>query len=480
MLGACQNVGPIAIDTGRDRYNSIIQSTSKQQAFANIVRVHYNEPTSFVDVTEVDATQTFSTTLGGSITGIGSKPGTFGTLGSISPGVTYSEAPLIRYIPLVGQGLVEQTVAPVNTDALASLYDSQWPIMPLVDLAMPYLTLDRGQVGAAVNLIAELDYSDRLRVTSTKSNWTGNSSSSGNGSDGQGSANNSGANKKTPTSSSTNDALVFYFLTPHGPGNQKTRQLWDWLMRLYQGTQLATCAPAQKKRSKDCMPAEAPYLELRTMPVTKTPSPFRYTGPLMRTFSALGILRSATQPPNPRIAFVSPDDYYKITHYWWNDPDHKDSLLCVYTVAPDDLQKGEEEFSHARSEAKQNRIDEHWANQKLDQWLKENYDEQQVVGNARLSLPYVFWRHGLSDNELATVNYRLWELRRYVLIIESDTPPPADAYVAYFDHGLWHYIDGGDKISQKNFNLVSLFMTVMASPPTSAPLSTSITIGGGG
>jgi hypothetical protein len=67
-----------------------------------------------------------------------------------------------------------------------------------------------------------------------------------------------------------------------------------------------------------------------------------------------------------------------------------------------------------------------------------------------------------------------------MLIIQSDTPPPPNAYVSYFDRGLWHYIDGDDTISQKNFNLISLFMTVMASPPTSAPLSTSITIGGGG
>jgi hypothetical protein len=86
----------------------------------------------------------------------------------------------------------------------------------------------------------------------------------------------------------------------------------------------------------------------------------------------------------------------------------------------------------------------------------------------------------MSDNELANVNYLLWELRRYMLIIQSDAPPPADAYVTYFEHGLWYYIDRDDTISQKNFNLISLFMTVMAIPPTNPPLSTSISIGGGG
>lgn len=108
VFGGCQLVGPIAIDAGRDRYNSVLQATSKQQAFENIIRVKNYEPTSFMDVTEIDATQTFTGTLSGTVTGIGSKPGTYGTLGSISPGVSYSEAPLIRYVPLVGQGLVEQ------------------------------------------------------------------------------------------------------------------------------------------------------------------------------------------------------------------------------------------------------------------------------------------------------------------------------------------------------------------------------------
>jgi hypothetical protein len=59
-------VGPIAIDQGRARYNNIIQSTAKEQTFANIVRVYHHEPTAFMDVTEVDAT----TTLAGSANGV--------------------------------------------------------------------------------------------------------------------------------------------------------------------------------------------------------------------------------------------------------------------------------------------------------------------------------------------------------------------------------------------------------------------------
>jgi hypothetical protein len=102
LLGACQVVGPVAIDAGRDRYNSALQSTAKVQTLANIVRVYKHEPMSFMDVTEVDATTTLAGTASSTVSGIGSKPGTYGTLGSITPGISYSESPLIRYVPLVG------------------------------------------------------------------------------------------------------------------------------------------------------------------------------------------------------------------------------------------------------------------------------------------------------------------------------------------------------------------------------------------
>jgi len=491
VFGGCQAVGPIAIDAGRDRYNSIIQSTSKHQAFANIIRVRNNEPTAFMDVTEVDATQTLTGTLSGSVTGIGARAGTSGgtlagQVGSITPGVTYSETPLIRYVPLVGQGFVQQTVAPVNTDALASLYDSAWAIMPLLDLSMPFLTLEHDKVGAALNLIAELDYDERLRMTSTKSDWTKKPNASGDGSGKGGAANNGQSDKKSPTSTSTDDTLIIYFVIhPHAhayalsTGDKKDSDLWARLLRLYQGTQLTACPPPPKKQPKNCMPASAPSIELRSMPVTKTPNPFIYTAPLMRTYSGLGILKSAAQPPNPRIGFVSRSDYNRITQYWWNDPDHKDSSLCVYTLAPGphDLQPGDEALSHVTPGNNQGE-DAEREDPKIKEWLA--YNERRVLGDSHLSLPYVYWEPGMSDDVLVNVNYRLWQLRRYMLIIHSDGPPPADAYVAYFDHGQWYYIAGEDVISQRNFNLIALFLTVMAYPPTNPPLTTSISIGGGG
>ena len=133
LSGGCQSVGPIAIDQGRERYNHIIQETSKQQTFANIIRVYRHDPTTFMDVTEVDASTTVSGSVSGGLTNMGATPGirstTAGTIsgqiGNVGGGVTYTEAPLIRYQPLLGQALVGQLATPVSPDAMASLYDSK-------------------------------------------------------------------------------------------------------------------------------------------------------------------------------------------------------------------------------------------------------------------------------------------------------------------------------------------------------------------
>jgi hypothetical protein len=76
--------------------------------------------------------------------------------------------------------------------------------------------------------------------------------------------------------------------------------------------------------------------------------------------------------------------------------------------------------------------------------------------------------------------YDLGRLRRYLLIIAEppETPAPPDAFVSYVKRGRTFYIDGNDIISQKNFALLSQFMTMEAIPPTTPPLTPTISVGG--
>jgi hypothetical protein len=86
--------------------------------------------------------------------------------------------------------------------------------------------------------------------------------------------------------------------------------------------------------------------------------------------------------------------------------------------------------------------------------------------------------HDVLSNEYIDFNGRLGTLRRYILIVVDDHPPQADAYVSYTDGRRWYYIERDDEISEKNFQLLSLFITMMAVPPSTQPLSPVINVGG--
>ncbi|HTC06175.1 MAG TPA: hypothetical protein VK749_22400 [Xanthobacteraceae bacterium] len=486
LLGGCQNVGPIAIDQGRDRYNNIIETTSKEQTLSNVVRVYNHEPTAFMDVTEVDATTSFTGTVAGGIANIGARAGTSGgTLagqtGSVAGGVTYSESPLIRYQPLLGQPLVAQLATPVGPDALASLYDSSWGVMPLLDLATSFLTLDQDEFYAALNIIAELDSDRAVELVAEKSDVTKAKDSTATGTLKQ----NKGGNitlEVTNKASGTgaNDALVIYFLPfhPHAtrrdlPEKRREIALWLKLLWLYRGTQRVFKAQEGVKcpsnildlvdleEARKCMPTS---IELRTMPVKPENVTDGLTSgaPTMRTYSALGILKNATEQPWPKIGFVSPDVYGTIRSYPWNDF-HKDTDLNFYTLLPHDEYEGDEKLASSTSD----QMEDAKITRKVSDWLWSNRN------------PYIYEPKPAksAEDEYVRANNRLGHLRRYILIVKADHAP-ADAYAAHFYHGEWYYIARDDHISQKNFNLISLFLTMMAAPSATPPLSPTISVGG--
>jgi hypothetical protein len=506
LIGGCQYVGPIAIDQGRNRYNSIIQSTTKQQTFVNIIAVRNHEPTSFMDVTEVDATTTFSGTVAGTVSGIGAtatKSTSAGTLagqvGAVTSGVTYTEQPLIRYAPLLGASLVAQMVTPVSVDALEDLFNSSWNTSPLLDLASSHLTLDQTAVYPVLNILGELDSYNALAFVATKSDLTSSPATVSARSPGAGSGNQgSGNNNKPPP----NDALTIYLNPFHPPGsvndpyvsiNRRELQLWIRLLSFYQGTQEkfvpqdpAWCAHIglsagneselenldrilQSKRSgidpsamMKCLPNS---IELRTMPVI--PAKLRSEGlisgaPLMKTYSAVGILKNATETPHPKIEFVSPERYHEITGYQWNR-DLDSSFF--YLLLPQSEDPADNPAPSAYSAVQSQ------ADQVITDWIMG-------VGDAGGRLFVYEPKSKMPIGDYLRLSRRLGSLRRYMLIIVDDQPP-ANAYVSYLDKGKWYYIDGADAISQKNFNLISLFLTMMAIPSALPPISPTISLGGG-
>jgi hypothetical protein len=511
-LAGCQWLGPKAIDQGRDRYNGVIQNTSMQQMMSNIVRVYNHEPTLFMDVTEVDASQTFQGSLTGGATSIGAEAGnrlptgTTGTytgrLGSAAGTAQYTESPTIRYQPLLGQALVAQLVTPVNVNSLAQLYDSSWSIVPVLDFATDYMTLDPDEFYLALSTIDELGTS--LELVAAKSATT----AAGKGEGASGAA--------------QNDALVLYLL-PYHPhdlnpaqsgaqlnGARRYLQLWARLLRLYQGTQsepetnkgcktidlasldknidTAIATAADFKKTIACL---RPWIELRVSPV-----PFKNAGaaaienhaPMLRTRSAIGILKTATELPRPLIEFIAPAAYRAVVAHPWNQdidgasfytllPGDEDSFGCPpERKTPADPAKPAGCDNPVTDKTRKTRIGE-WIGGVTDNRVPYAYEtvDPKIQANAQQVNPQ---RVDFLDGEHIRMNAWLGKMRRYVLIVVDDKLPAKPPYVAYSDGDHWYYIDADDKISQKNFQLLSLFMTMMAIPSQSPPLTPTISVGG--
>jgi hypothetical protein len=97
-LSACQVVGPSSIQAG----------TSKEETFANIVRVYDREPTTFVDVNQVSATVQFQGVAPGGVTNIGlTEPG------GANLSLQYQKRPRVQYQPLSGAALIAQLATPI-------------------------------------------------------------------------------------------------------------------------------------------------------------------------------------------------------------------------------------------------------------------------------------------------------------------------------------------------------------------------------
>jgi hypothetical protein len=193
ILTGCQQLRPLALEQGRERYNEKIHNTSRDQLFANIVRVANSEPPLFMDVSEVDAAEAIQNTLTGGVGGIGTLLGlqgagpsvptspTAGSLstrvvpnqaGSIGGSFQYQESPTIRYLPLSGQPLIQQISTPISVVALVNLLNSDWPHLPILDFALDKLAPQPEDYYAALDaIVGLLDYS-ALAVTAEKSDAT--------------------------------------------------------------------------------------------------------------------------------------------------------------------------------------------------------------------------------------------------------------------------------------------------------------------
>ncbi len=80
LLSGCGSMtGPPSITASRTFYNEVIHDTSSEQLLLNIVRAKNYETPNFIDVSEADATVSFTSGVNGGLSGIGAVPGIHST-----------------------------------------------------------------------------------------------------------------------------------------------------------------------------------------------------------------------------------------------------------------------------------------------------------------------------------------------------------------------------------------------------------------
>ena len=155
----CDHVGPPTLEQSRVDYNQVIQETSKSQTFLNIIRVYNFEPTTFMDVSEVDVGLQWQNSISATAmlpqakTGSGSVAVSTGgsnngqivsTSGiplftghdfGLTGGLQFQVTPTIRYQPLLGQPLIAQTATPITVYSLQSTLQSEWPLAAVFPFA---------------------------------------------------------------------------------------------------------------------------------------------------------------------------------------------------------------------------------------------------------------------------------------------------------------------------------------------------------
>lgn len=130
FLSGCASIGPAQIRLDRNRYNSIIQSTTNQQLLENIIRLHYLEPVSFLRVVNVTASYTLNPVLkpigsltyaSGLVRSVNSGHITTG-FGSLEPDISYSDSPTITYAPIDNAEFISGLLTPITLNEMALLY----------------------------------------------------------------------------------------------------------------------------------------------------------------------------------------------------------------------------------------------------------------------------------------------------------------------------------------------------------------------
>ncbi len=468
-LAGCQLFGPSVLKEGRISYNRVIQDTQKTEVFSNFIRVLHQEPTLFLGVTEIDASGSLQGSFSPQVSSIGVGAKMVGDQFS-GPNLSYTEQPIIKYVPLSGQELIAQIAKPITPESLADLLDSDWNLVPVMSFTLERITPQFLAQGAALNAIAQIyDY------------------------------------KAVVLASIAQSGGLRLYLRPEFPSiapilDQKSGQiqagqtdvaglmarrnilhLWIRLLRIYENTQSAKSALCPISTAGDgCLDkldagadrmddkalnaafAGLPsHIDLSNAPEAGANGQYD-SGPILHTRTALGVLKAVTRSGGTVREFKmdEPGQPEKLAAaLQWAAAVRKNCLLWpnYYVFAPSVT---------ASSQG-------------------PDYTDDQTQVAQEISRTACLAQTLHPDQRLDVRDFRalrretMLAASRAFVLFESSTDEPDEAYVSYYDAGRWYWISKDDGISKQNLLLLLQLLTMQAVPSENHTSPVALTVGGG-
>lgn len=126
-LTGCYSFGPDSLRGTHSLYNEAIVGSVNEQFLQNIVRLHYRDPTFFLDVASVASTMKLDLSGGLDQTTLGlNGAASANNILKFSAGAAYSNYPTITYSPLQGENFVKSVLSPIPIEAVFALAGSGW------------------------------------------------------------------------------------------------------------------------------------------------------------------------------------------------------------------------------------------------------------------------------------------------------------------------------------------------------------------
>lgn len=174
-LAGCVSVGGTAMRMNRTDFNEAVHDTNVEQLLLNIVRVHDAEIPTFMDMVELDETNSVAAGISGGASNIGAKRGTsgnslFATIGAITGTASVADQPIAKYIPLSGYPLIQQISSPISLGSIAKFTNSSWPDSTLLYYSFQRMTPAYLDFYRALDTILALDSYGSITLESAADN----------------------------------------------------------------------------------------------------------------------------------------------------------------------------------------------------------------------------------------------------------------------------------------------------------------------